>query len=100
MIIYKTIIQLAAAQDFDEAKQWYKNTREQGLSQRFANAVKNAIIHLQQHPTIYAIRYKNVRVVHTHKFPYAIHYFIDENLIVITAIIYSGRDPKITLDRL
>ena len=47
----------------------------------------------------YAIRYNNVRIAHTEKFPYAIHFFIDNDLIVIIAIIYSGRNPKITLDR-
>jgi plasmid stabilization system protein ParE len=96
---YKTIIQLEAVQDFNEAKLWYKKTKVQGLSQRFANTVKTTITNLQKHPTLYAIRYKNVRVVHTDKFPYAIHFFIDNDLIVITAIIYAGRDPKITAER-
>jgi ParE toxin of type II toxin-antitoxin system, parDE len=96
---YKTIILLEAAQDYKEAKNWYKKTNVQGLTKRFANTVKTAIIKLQERPTLYAIRYKNVRVVHTDKFPYSIHFFVDGNLIVITAIVYAGRDPKITLDR-
>lgn len=96
---YKTIIQLEAAQDFKEAKLWYKKTKVNGLPQRFANAVKSTITNLQKYPTAYAARYKNVRIAHTDKFPYAIHFFIDNDLIVITAIIYSGRDPKLTFDR-
>jgi mRNA-degrading endonuclease RelE of RelBE toxin-antitoxin system len=96
---YKVVIQLVAVEEFKEARQWYKNTKVQGLSKRFANTVKATISSLQKNPTLYAIRYKNVRIIHTHKFPYAIHYFIDQNLIVITAIIYCGRDPKITINR-
>ena len=96
---YKTIIQLEAAQDFKEAKLWYKRTKVNGLSQRFTDAVKTNIINLQKYPNAYAIRYNNIRIAHTEKFPYAIYFFIDNDLIVIIAIIYSGRNPKITLDR-
>jgi ParE toxin of type II toxin-antitoxin system, parDE len=96
---YKTIIQLEAAQDFKEAKLFYKRTKVNGLSLRFTNAVKTTISNLQKHPAAYAIRYKNVRIAHTEKFPYAIHFFIDNDLIVITAIIYNGRDPKMTFNR-
>lgn len=96
---YKTIVQFEAARDFKEAKLWYKRTKVSGLSQRFTNAVKTAITNLQKHPTAYAVRYKNVRIAHTDKFPYAIHFFIEDNLIVITAIIYAGRNPEITSGR-
>jgi plasmid stabilization system protein ParE len=96
---YKTSILLEAVQDFKEAKLWYKKTNVPLLSQRFANSVKSAINKLQKQPTLYAIRYKNVRVVHTDKFPFAIHFIIEENLIIITAIIYAGRDPQITFER-
>ena len=96
---YKTIIQLEAAQDFKEAKLWYKRTKVNGMPKRFSNAVKTTIINLQKYPTAYAVRYKNVRIAHTEKFPYAIHFFIDNDLIIITAIIYSGRDPKMTFKR-
>lgn len=70
-----------------------------GLSQRFTQAVKTTIVDLQKHPTFYAIRYKNIRVAHTSKFPYAVHFFIDNDLIVITAIIYGGRDPNMAFER-
>lgn len=29
-------------------------------------------------PTANAVRYNNVRIAHSKKFPYAIHYYIDE----------------------
>ena len=96
---YKAIIQIEAVRDFQEAKLWYEETKVNGLVQQFANAVKSTITNLQKYPTAYATRYKNVRIAHTEKFPYAIHFFIDNDLIVIIAIIYNGRDPKITFDR-
>jgi hypothetical protein len=59
-----------------------------------------ALAKLQKQPTYYAIRYRNVRIIHTNKFPYAVHFFIDEDLIVITAIVYAGRDPNVSSGRL
>lgn len=97
---YRTIVQFEAAQDFKEAKLWYKRTKVNGLSQRFTNAVKTTITNLQKLPTAYAVRYKNVRIAHTDKFPYAIHFFIEGDLIVITAIIYAGRNPEIASARI
>lgn len=48
---YKTIIQFEAAQDFIEAKLWYKRTKVNGLPQRFSNAVQTTITNLQNYPT-------------------------------------------------
>ena len=100
--MYKTIIQLEAAQDFKDAKRWYKKTKVIGLSQQFTNAVKITIANLQKFPAAYAVRYKNIRIAHTYKFPYAIHFFIDEqqSLIVITAIVFAGRNPDLAKDRI
>ena|ERR1700761_8926738 len=97
--MYKVVIQLEAVQEFKEARLWYRNTNVKGLSQRFASAVKATITRVQKQPTQFAIRYKNVRVAHTNKFPYAVHFFVDNDIIVITAIIYGGRDPIITSTR-
>ena len=99
---YKTIIQFEAAQDFKEAKLWYRNTKITWLSERFTNAVKITITNLQKFSAAYAIRYKNIRIPHTGKFPYAIHFFIDEqqSIIVITAIIFAGRNPNLAKDRI
>ena len=99
MMKYKTVIQRQAAQDFKDARLWYKRTKVEGLAQRFTNAVKTTLTQVQQYPTAYTMRYKNVRIAHTEKFPYAIHFFIEDNLIVIIAIIYSGRDPSMTAGR-
>jgi plasmid stabilization system protein ParE len=98
-MIFKTIILFEASQDFSEAKLWYKKTKVEGLAQRFSKTVKATIKHLQKNPTIFAVRYKNVRVAHTDKFPYAIHFIVDNDTILITCITHNARDPKINWDR-
>jgi plasmid stabilization system protein ParE len=89
-----------ATDEFKEARKWYSSRQVKGLSNRFAQAVKTTILKILQNPGAYAIRYKNVRIAHTEKFPYAIHYYIDNDRIIITAIIYDRRNPEITLKRI
>jgi hypothetical protein len=52
-------------------------------------------------PSAYSPRYKNVRIAHPKTFPYNIHFYIDEanEIVVFTAIVYNGRDPKIAMSR-
>lgn len=94
MKYFKYYILPIAVTDFNEAKEWYKSKKIKGLSKRFAQAIKEAIEKISTHPTAFAIRYKNTRIIHTEKFPYAIHFFVDDNRVVITAIIFNRRDTQ------
>jgi len=76
-----------AREEFRLARQWYKQQHVQGLSNRFAQAVKDSIISIRTHPEAHAIRYRNVRIAHTETFPYAIHFYLDDDKIIITSII-------------
>lgn len=89
----------AARDEFKEARTWYASQKVKGLSNRFSKAVKIAISQLLKNPGAYTVRYKNVRIVHVEKFPYAIHFFIKDDSVIITAIIYDRRDPYINMKR-
>ena len=90
---YKIVYRLNARLNVLEAKSWYKQQRP-GLEKNFATALKEAVIRIQTQPEVYAIRYKNVRIVHTNIFPFNIHFYIDKNqkLIVVTNILHDRRD--------
>jgi hypothetical protein len=90
---YKIIFRFNASLNVRKAKKWYKNQRN-GLEKEFAFEVKEAIIGLQIYPEAFAIRYKNIRIIHPRKFPYSIHFYIDsaQGQIVITNIIHDSRD--------
>lgn len=89
----------AAIEEFREARKWYASRKVKGLSNRFAQAVKDAILQILKNPGAYAIRYKDVRIAHTKIFPYAIHFLANDDTIIITAIIYDRRDPALTTKR-
>ena len=87
-------------EDVRKAKAWYYK-QHPGLEKRFAEAVKIAILKLQQNPFVYTVRYKNIRIAHSKTFPYGIHFYIDDSnkQIVIIAIIHNKRHPDTAKDR-
>lgn len=90
-----------ALQDVKEAKTWYKE-QQSGLDKQFAHSIKSTILFVQRNPFAFAVRYRNIRVAFPKKFPYGIHFYIDENIqqIVIIAIIHNKRNPKLTTTRI
>lgn len=82
--------------DIKEAKDWYKNQKP-GLEKRFAQQVKKSLLRLQNNPKGYEIRHKDIRTAFTDIFPYAIHFYLNEqtNTIVIIAILHQSRNPKL-----
>ena len=98
--MYKAFYFDEVQNDVDSAKQWYAKQQE-GLGTKFTAAVKEALLNILKAPLIYAVRYKNVRIAHTKKFPYNIHFYLDEikATVVITGIVHNRRNDAILLDR-
>lgn len=97
---YKYYILPPARDEFRLAREWYQKQNVKGLSNRFALSVKDAIARIQTNPFAFAIRYKNVRIAHTNTFPYAIHFYLHNNTIIVTSIIFQGRNPLIAKNRI
>jgi len=87
-------------QDVRQAKEWYKEQQE-GLETEFALAIERALLQLIQKPAAYSVRYKNIRIAHPKRFPYNIHFYIEqaESAVVIIAIVHSKRHPKTAQQR-
>ena len=86
--------------DVHEAKVWYKEQKE-GLEIEFATAIENVIECIVEAPKMYAVQYKKIRIAHPKRFPYNIHFYIDElrNTVVVTAIVHGKRHSKIAKKR-
>jgi hypothetical protein len=74
---YKLKIDAGALQDIQEATDWY-NGQSGGLGSRFQKQVKLQINKLRNNPGIYGIRYADVRSVLVKKFPFLIHFIVDD----------------------
>ncbi len=99
MFKYSVFITNFAKEDFKAGKKYYKQISVDGLSSRFVHAVNDTLLKIAKLPGFYAIRYKNIRIAYTEKFPYAIHFFIDDKSVFVTAIIFDKRDPQISIAR-
>jgi len=97
---YKIKIEPEALADIQTITAWY-NEAQTRLGERFQKTVISHINSLNKNPQICAIRYKEIRCVLIKKFPYMVHFFINDenNTVEILAIISTDRDPNIRLEK-
>jgi hypothetical protein len=93
---YKIQIDEEALQDIQSAINWY-NEQSEGLGSRFLKQIKLQINSLKLDATIYANRYSNVHCMLIKKFPFMVHYMIDNTnfTIQVFAVLHTSRNPKI-----
>ncbi len=85
--------------DIQEGIDWY-NEKEAGLGRSFHSAVKAHLKKLTADPD-FQVRYDDTRCLLLKKFPYMIHFTIEEKnmRVIIHAVFNTARDPKIWKDR-
>lgn len=98
---YKLIVLPAARADVIESAEWY-NSASAGLGSSFYKNVQTTIKQIKNNPFSSATRYANYRSALMNKFPYMVHYFIDNELdrIVVFAILHTSRNPEIWQKRM
>ena len=69
--MYKVIILPAAQKDINDSFKWYEQQKK-GLGVRFNNKLRKIIYLIQQNPTSFKIKYKEVRIAVMSVFPYLI----------------------------
>ncbi len=93
---YKVKIDPDALTDIQEITEWY-NTCKPGLGKRFQITVKRHINSLRDSPQAYAIRYQGIRCMAIKRFPYMVHFYMNDknNTVEVLAVISTDRNPKI-----
>ncbi|WP_310416165.1 type II toxin-antitoxin system RelE/ParE family toxin [Chamaesiphon sp. OTE_8_metabat_110] len=89
----KYVLHPAALTEYAEAVQYYAQNRTQ-LAQAFIDAVENTIYRIRESPTSYQTIDEDVRRCMTRKFPYGILYTVEEDEILILAIMHYSREPN------
>jgi toxin ParE1/3/4 len=89
----KYVFHPAALIEYSEAVQYYAQNRT-ALAQAFIDAVENTIYRIRESPTTWQIIDEDVRRCMTRKFPYGILYTVEENEILILAIMHCSRKPN------
>lgn len=82
--------------DIQQGTDWY-NQQLDGLGQRFQKQVKSQILSLKRNHSSYSIRYKDVRCMPIKKFPFMVHFSVDESqrIVEVFAVIHTRRNPSI-----
>lgn len=93
---FKLIYAAEVYNDLQQSVDWY-NEKQTGLGSRFFNAVKKQLQQIKKNPQSIAVRYDDVRCIKVKKFPYLIHFkiFPENNIVKVTAVFSTHRDPKI-----
>lgn len=96
---YSLLISQAAYEDIKAASEWYEDQRV-GLSLDFELCLEGGYEDIRNNPTAYQIKFKNVRVKYINRFPYGIHYFIDNDVIYVLAVLHTSKSPKVWTRRI
>lgn len=95
-MIYKVVIIEEAKMDYKKSLFFYKDIHPK-LAIRFNDSFKKSIAIIKKNPLLFQIRYDNVRIIFLKSFPYALHYSIYENCIVIKSIFHTSKDNELNL---
>lgn len=89
---YTLIVKPEAEIDILEASLWYREQRAD-LAEDFLEAIEEKIKILLDNPQLFAIRYKEIRQAPLTRFPFAVHYSIEETTIFVLAVLHTRRNP-------
>jgi len=82
-----------AEADLADAFSWYESQRP-GLGSEFFAEVARLLTAIEAGPERYPIIRGETRRALVHRFPYAVFFVRDSDLIAVTAILHGRRDPK------
>ena len=96
---FELLIQPPALDDIQEAIDYY-DFQKDGLGLEFVEEVNNHLISISK-TKFFQVRYDEIRCLPLKRFPYMIHYSIDENrkLIIVRAVLNTYRNPEIWKER-
>ncbi|MGE4288172.1 MAG: type II toxin-antitoxin system RelE/ParE family toxin [Salinivirgaceae bacterium] len=93
---YRVRIEPRALADIQEITDWY-NEKQAELGYRFLKTTIKQINSLSKNPCRFAIRYKVIRCMIIKKFPYMVHFYINQenSSVEILAVISTDRSPEV-----
>ena len=90
---YAIEAELAVEADVEAAFNWYER-EEPGLGFEFLEELRAAYQRILDHPLGYQDLRLRIRRALTRRFPYAVYFSIEEDIIVIVAVLRTARDPE------
>ena len=79
--------------DLQEIYSWYEK-KMFGLGEDFLQVFYSSIKVIIENPLKYPKIYRNYHRYLLQKFPYALYYIIENNLIIVMGVFHHSRDPR------
>lgn len=85
----------AVFDDVAEAARWYDEEGHPGLGDRFVDVFYFYVRHIQEHGNSYRPLYREFRRVLLNPFPFATYYRYHGDLIIVSLVIHTARNPRL-----
>jgi plasmid stabilization system protein ParE len=96
---YSLLVRGQAKRDLRQAAKWYEK-RLIGLGREFVSEVETVVERIEENPLLYQPVHRDVRSAVVHRFPYGVFYRVDQQDIIVFAIVHLNRDVSVWQDRL
>ena len=88
------VVRPAAAADIEDAFAWYERQRD-GLGREFLGALRTTMDLVLIHPEAFPVLHRGARrALVQRRFPYALFFRTDGDLIVLVACMHAKRHPR------
>lgn len=98
-MIYRLIIRPEAENDLKEAFSWYESNRS-GLGFEFIIQVDAGLKFLKENPLCHPIEFNDTRKHLVRRFPYKIIYLVQNEKIIVLAVLHEKRNPSLLMNRI
>ena len=88
----KYVFHPEALKEYAEVVQYYAEQRV-AIAQAFINAIEDTVYRIQESPTRYAAIDGDVRRCMARRFPYGVLYTIEQDYVLILAVMHCSRKP-------
>jgi plasmid stabilization system protein ParE len=89
---YRLISEPPADVDVEAAFEWYENER-QGLGLEFLDELRAAYNRIADSPLKYQELRGGIRRALLRRFPYAVYFAIEGDVVIVVAVLHASRDP-------
>ena len=92
MIRYRLVAEPRADRDVEAAFAWYENERR-GLGLELLDELRATYDRIVEGPFKYAMLRASIRRALLRRFPYAVYFAIEGEVVVVVAVLHASRDP-------
>jgi plasmid stabilization system protein ParE len=91
--VYRLLISDESRLDILDAYSWYES-RRQGLGDDFELCLEAGLDQIKRNPLLFQNRYNQLHIHFIDRFPYGIHYLIEEYTVKVIGIFHTSQDPQ------